>query len=323
MSEEKKLVNNMSPKNFMKVLPKELEKNGIKYKEGPITDKVPFNPQQCVAGGIHYCQEEDIMEWFWLGEYVADVDVPSYAQTKCYGNKYKSSVIILSNIRHISDYMDKKYPTIEGKYHPVILSWLDKDYRNIRYLKQQTPEICKKMLDVSNGSAIVFIRNPTKDYWIKALSMNGSLISQLLPDICEQKWSYNDSYDFFKTSVSNCGYNIRYVPKDFIYDDLREIAVNQNPSCIYCIPNPSEELCQLAIRQKPTYITYIKNPSYELCVLAVSTSYNALAYINNPSKDLCLIALKQSDLAISMIPSNLRQDKDIIELVKRHQLKLK
>lgn len=297
MCEEKQL---HSTKIFMKVLPKSLEKNGIKYVEGFITDKVPFNPQQCMTGGIHYCQEEDIMSWMWLGEYVADVTVPQDAQVVCYGNKYKASAIVLSNIRHISDYMNKKYPMNGDKYHPVILSWLYDDYRNIRYVKQQTPMLCKKLLDTSNGSAIMFIRNPTKEYWLKALSMNGSLINQLLSEIFAQKWSYEDTYEFFQTSLNNCGYNIRYVPGHIVNDDLRTLAIKQNPNSIYCIKEPSEELC----------------------VLAVTSSYRALAHVR-PTKQLCIIALTQSELAIDLIPVSLRQDKDIGQLIKKYQLKLK
>lgn len=286
---------------LMKVLPKSMVKNGITYIEGLITDHNKFNPIECQAGGLHYCEENDIMEWFWLGEYVADVTVPHDAQVMVFDKKAKASSIILSNIRHISDYIDSKYPMDGLSYHPAIISWLQSNYRHLKYIKHQTNELCLDMLKQS-GYAIQHIKQPTSQHWQIALKMDGSLL-HLLHGELESKnnpWSLEVMDMFFRTALSNCGFSIRYVPSYLLTDEYKTLAINTNPCAIYCI----------------------KNPSYELCLRAVKLNFRALSYIT-PTKELCIEALKQSPYALEYVPTILRGDADIDKLIKKYTYEIK
>ena len=55
------------------------------------------------------------------------------------------------------------------------------------------------------------------------------------------------------------------------------------------------------IENNPSIISTIENPTEEAKKLAVSTNYEALRYIKNPSYDIELIAIKNNEASISLI----------------------
>lgn len=330
---------------FLKVLPYDLEMRldsryeqdtnvEVKYRKGLNTDKIPFHPASSVPGGLYYCAEKDILQWTWLGEYIVDVTVPPGTPVAKFGNKYKASAVVLTNIRRISDYIEAKYPMDGLLYHPDIIKWLCDDYKNIRHIKTQTPELCNAVLKIS-PYAIMYIRRPTEENWIDVLTRCGWLLCHLKYDIPvsesddlgeynrDQLWNQdeedillynsnqpvvkkkfvntlwsNETLDkFFKLALRDCGFNIRWIPSHLITYEYCRIAVTKTPDAIYCI----------------------ENPAAELCMIAVMIDYKALQHIKTITKPLCMEAIQQSPDAIKFIPHRFQDDSDIQKILKNHQ----
>lgn len=285
---------------LMKVLPNSFEKNSIVYKEGLIVDHESFNPVSCKSGGLHYCEEKYIMDWFWVGDYVADVTIPSNAKVVTYTTKAKASSIILSNIRRIADYIHSKYPMKGESHHPVIMEWLRDNYRNLRHIKYQTPSLCRLMLSISPYS-IEYIHHKTEEYWMMALKKDGSILHLLVPEILSLKnpWSDETVDKFFRTAIQDYGYNITFIPARLMKEEYKIMAVKATPNAICCIHNPSPDLC----------------------LQAVKLNYNTLIYVNR-TKELCLEAIKQSLHALPLIPHSLLQDNEILGMIQQKSLEM-
>ena len=142
---------------YFKILNISLNHHGFQYKEGLNIDILPFNPHgDCEPGGLYFTDKEHIFEYIDFGTLIADVEVPDDAQVYKNGTKWKADRIILSNIRHIKEFISSlsheelfliKYKQRDFTIFQFINEeqtrriWLYAIKENsIRYVKEQTPE---------------------------------------------------------------------------------------------------------------------------------------------------------------------------------------
>jgi len=140
---------------------------GLKLKPGLNFDPNPFSREaDCVAGGLYYCDAQEIMRWHGILGYthLCTVEVPEDAQTVKLSNKYRSDKLILG----------PPYPIAE---HPM---WSDteicrlavqQDGRALQYVQNQTDEICKLAVQ-QNGLALRYVRNQTDEICKLAIQQN-------------------------------------------------------------------------------------------------------------------------------------------------------
>ena len=109
--------------------------NGFEFKEELNVDTLEFNPvKECVSGGLYFCRYEDFGKWISykdkIMKYIWDVEIPEGEEVVDLGDKLKAHKIILLNKRSIWD--DKE----------LCLEAVKKNGCALRYVKEQTPELC-------------------------------------------------------------------------------------------------------------------------------------------------------------------------------------
>ena len=60
--------------------------------------------------------------------------------------------------------------------------------------------------------------------------------------------------------------------------------INNNPSIISTINNPTDEMKLLAIKKDGLTLEYIDNPTTEMQELALDNNIRAIRYIDNPTE---------------------------------------
>jgi hypothetical protein len=108
------------------------------YVEGLNVDPIPFNPQPCVAGGLHFSECPEMWAPYYVDPLIADVEVPLYAKVSWWEKKSKANKLLLSNIRPV-----KKY--LRGKSDSFLRKWLRASPSNIKYMRK-SPVLCKYAL---------------------------------------------------------------------------------------------------------------------------------------------------------------------------------
>ena len=61
--------------------------------------------------------------------------------------------------------------------------------------------------------------------------------------------------------------------------------INNNPSIISTINNPTDEMKLLALRKDGLTLEYIENPTLEMQEIALENNIRAIRYIENPSEE--------------------------------------
>lgn len=68
--------------------------------------------------------------------------------------------------------------------------------------------------------------------------------------------------------------------------------IENNPSIISTIENPTDEMKLLAVRKNGLTLEYIKNPTEEMKEIAIENNPNAIKYIENPTENMMLKAIE-------------------------------
>jgi len=90
---------------YYKILNKEENHHGLKYKTGLNVDPIPFNPEgSCKPGGMYYAQK-DILAFLEYGPWIREVTLLSdsniYKDPDPYPEKWKTDKFILGDRRRI------------------------------------------------------------------------------------------------------------------------------------------------------------------------------------------------------------------------------
>jgi hypothetical protein len=143
---------------LVKLVAPNMVNRGLRLKTGLNIDPNPFSHTgDCVAGGIYYCDAQDLSYWSRnLGyTHLCTVTIPDGAQTVKLDRKYRSDQVILGDPYLISD-------------HPL---WQDielcklivaHDGLALEHVKEQTDELCKLAVQ-QNILALRHVKEQTDD----------------------------------------------------------------------------------------------------------------------------------------------------------------
>jgi hypothetical protein len=155
-----------------KLLHKNLEHRGFKYKEGLNVDHVPFTAYgDCEPGGLYYTDFAHIGMWFNVDYvWIADVTVPADAHVHPgpRGDKWKADRIVLSNIRPLG-------PFLAQQTDDVLYQWLLNSADQVNFFKAITPQPPSLALKVvsESGCWLAHIDNPTLEMCVAAITEGG------------------------------------------------------------------------------------------------------------------------------------------------------
>jgi hypothetical protein len=226
---------------LVKLVAEDMINRGLQLVVGLNVDPIPFrHTGDCVAGGIYYCEDHDILQWISALNYsnMCTVTVPDDAKTVTLDHKYRSDKVILS----------KSYPI---KDHPM---WRDpevckllvrRDWCALRYIKEQTEEICKLAVQY-DGHALRYVKEQTEE-------------------IC-------------KLAVRSHGCAIYYVREQT--REICKLAVQQDGIALKYVKEQTEEICKLAVQYDGLALEYVREQTEEICKLAVQQNKYALKYQN-------------------------------------------
>jgi hypothetical protein len=227
--------------HYVKILNKSMKHNNFIYKEGLNVDHVPFDPTgECKAGGLYFCEVNDVHLYLNYGTLIADVEIPSNAQVYREANKLKSDRIVITNIIPIRDH----------------IIWTDPDFCNtivnqcggaLKYAKKQTDEICKIAV-VGNGYALEHVNDQTDEICRIAVAQNGMVlmfVKEQTDEIC-------------KIAVNQNGLALEYV--EVQTEEICKIAVKENGLAIEYVEVQTEEICLTAVKQSILALYYMEGP---------------------------------------------------------------
>lgn len=148
---------------------------------------------------------------------------------------------------------------------------IDQDPNNGIYLKpngnfKNLPEWAAQQLVLAGQPwAIPYVKNPSEEVQKAMVERDGMLIER-----------------FLKLNPS---------------EQVKQLAVEQNPDAIKFIKNPSIELQKAAILQRGETIKYINDPSEEIQMLAIRAATQNIHWIKNPTEKVQL-------RAVALMPGN-------------------
>jgi cation transport regulator ChaC len=226
---------------LVKLVAEDMINRGLQLVVGLNVDPIPFSHKgDCVAGGIYYCEDHDVIHWLGMREYtnMCTVTVPDDAKTVTLDHKYRSDKVILS----------KSYP-IED--HPM---WRDPEVCNLTvqydgsilyYVKEQTREMCKLAVQ-QHGYALKYVREQTEELCNLAVQQNGYAI----------QYVKEQTKELCKLGVQQNGYALRYVKEQT--EEICKLAIQQNGHALRYVKEQTEVICKLAIQQNGHAFEYVK-----------------------------------------------------------------
>lgn len=216
---------------YFKILNEKLNHNRFQYKEGLNIDTVPFNTKEyCGPGGLHFTNKKNIFHYLHLGTLIADVKIPNNAKVYKYETAWKVDQIILSNIRLVEEF-------VSALTRKEIFEFIEVNASIIRFVKEQTPELC--LVAVKNSEAFQFVKEQTPELCLFAVKQDGfslRYVKEQTSEICLE-------------AVKECGMSLQFVKK-------------QTPS-----------ICYGAVKEDGNALRFVKNRTSQIVFEAVKQSY--------------------------------------------------
>ncbi len=245
------------------------------YKDGFNTDILDFNPNnKCSSGGMYFIDLYNFSRWDRYGDYLRIVSFKNSDNIYIENGKFKCHEFHLSKKILISDFINELNETFQYiiiKQNYKYLRYIDQnskiknkidtfysnitkfDKRTLKYIKNQTEELCLEAVK-NDGMSLEFIKNKTTKIYLEAVKNNGLA----LQFINEQ------TYEICLEAVKNNGIILKLVDKQFQID----------------------ELCLEAIKSNCFALQYVDNQTYEICKYAVDTDFETCFMIENKNCDL-------------------------------------
>lgn len=219
------------------------------------------------------------------------------------------------------------------------LRYLRKNAYAIKYIHDQTPEICMFAVQ-RNGYAINFIRHQTPEICLAAVQQNGyaiKYVKELTPELCiaavqkegnalkyisryflnlsKDNISDNNLDKLFEIYMAAIKSNIkalRYIKQSNrmfkryqCYSaklcDIFMTAVQLNALSLKYIKYQTPEICMAAVRTIPLMLKYVINKTPEICMTAVQINGLALQYVDDQTPEICMAAVSQNGYALGYI----------------------
>ena len=265
-----------------KIMPENKKSFGFKFTIGLNEDTREFTSELCSAGGLHYCYEQDIAQYSWIGPLIATVKVPADASVVEFDDKAKANKLIIESIIPIRQYIQERYPVINGKYHPQILNWLREEPKFIQYIPEQSESLCLFALD-RNCYAIHGIKKRTEQMYDFAISHDAHLIRLPLSDVSlspELKQKYQ------KMAIVQFGYHLKQFKQKKWLDtslvtsqqDVMEYLYKHHRDTIKYIPQDLTA-CLTAVKFNGLALKYVKEQTMEICTTAMTQNPACYKYV--------------------------------------------
>lgn len=269
---------------FCKIIPSSMSSRGFSYKEGLNEDFREFNSDCCMSGGLHYCYEEDIAVWSWIGTLLAIVKIPVDAKFVESEDKLKANKLIIERIMPINQYVQERYPIIDGKYHPQIIAWLNDEPKFIEHINIQTENLCWYALK-NNCYSIHYIKKRTEQMYDFAIEHDAHLIRLALADTT---LSEHAKQKFQRMAIVDFAYGMRNLKNINVLKLLRNGL-------------QKDMLEHLFKRDRDTIKHLTKDANHYL----TAVTYNGLAlkYIKQQSTEICTTAMKQNPACYKYVQS--------------------
>lgn len=265
-----------------KIIPENKKSFGFKFTIGLNEDTREFTSELCSAGGLHYCYEQDIAQYSWIGPLIATIKVPADASIVEFDDKAKANKLIIESIIPIRQYIQERYPVINGKYHPQILNWLREEPKFIQYIPEQSESLCMFALD-KNCYAIHGIKKRTEQMYDLAISNDAHLIRLPLSDMSlstELKQKYQ------KMAIVQFGYHLKQFKQKKRLDsflvtsqqDVMEYLYKHHRDTIKYIPQ-DPAACLTAVKFNGLALKYVKEQTMEICTVAMTQNPACYKYV--------------------------------------------
>jgi hypothetical protein len=227
---------------LVKLVAKDMINRGLQLVVGLNVDPIPFSHTgDCVAGGIYYCEDYDLLHWLYSLQYdhICTVTVPYDAKTVTLDHKYRSDKIILGELYSIEDHpmwRDEKICKLAVQENGYAL----------QYVKEQTEEICKQAVQ-QDGSALLHVKEQTREICKLAVQQDGSAL----------KYVKEQTEEMCKLAVQQNGYALQYVEEQT--EEICKLTVQQNGYALQYVEEQTEELCKLAVQQDGKAHQFVKD----------------------------------------------------------------
>jgi Domain of unknown function (DUF4116) len=323
---------------FIKLLRKDENHRGLKFKTGLNVDIQSWRPQEdCSPGGIYFCRLNQLHKWLDLYDDVAWcrwVSIPADAEVVDCGDllKFKANKVILSERVPVEEIIHEYFDMDElYKLNKIAAGFMDpSDPKTLEYvrneptgkafgaLKIQPHELSLEMVS-KDYRMLYYVREQTPEICMAAVNNNGEALQYVreqTPEIC-------------MTAVAKVGWVLRYVKQKT--QELCIAAIKSEPYAFYDVPDEfrTHELCVIAVSQRGHYLFHIKNQTFEMCMAAVSNDGYALKYVKLPDTEACRLpdlyvaAVSQHGCALQYVPTLYRTYSLCMTAVKQNGYALK
>jgi hypothetical protein len=206
-----------------------------------------------------------------------DVNIPYDANVikSSYPNEYITNKYIIKNKRLLSNDNELFYIGIQ------------KNGEFIRFLDEQTEEICKLAVKV-NPDALYYVKEQFQTDEICKLAIEQSY--------CTLNFVNNQTEEICKFAITKSAFAIKYVKEQFYTEEICKLAVSKNGLVIEFIKDEfkTDEICKLAVKQNGLSMKFIKDEfkTDEICKLAVKQNGYSLKYVINQTEEICNLAVQ-------------------------------
>jgi len=276
---------------YVKLTTEDCVHDGYKYKEGLNLLNGIFNNQKIYydPGGLYFCRKRDIAKWIDYGEkntyYIWDVVLCNDSKLVDMGDVLKTDKFILENKRTIWDNEE------------ICKLAIKKNYIALKFVKNQTDELCRYAIKLSDGNALKYVTNQTDELCRYAIQLS---------DGKALKYVTNQTDELCKYAIDNSVCGMQYI-FEFVRnqtDELCRYAIDKSDDGYYLnfVKHQSDELCKYAIDKSNGYaINFIKNPTDEMNKYAIDKSNGeALKYIVQ-TVELCKYAIDKNYYVLKYI----------------------
>lgn len=103
----------------------------------------------------------------------------------------------------------------------------------------------------------------------------------------------NPTDEYIEECLNLDGRELQYVSEERRSDYFCKLAINNDPSAINIITNPSYELWELSISKDGNSIRFLENQTHELCMMAVAQNPASIMFIRDQTLEIIKCALHQ------------------------------
>jgi len=145
---------------------------------------------------------------------------------------------------------------------------------------------------IIDGFEFAYILNPTKEQQLKAVEIDGNIISLI---------DYPDKEVQLKAVKQNPK-SIKYIK--YPAPEAQLLAVNIDADCVRYIEDPSEETQLVAINKCIENVRYIRHPTSRVQSEAIKQGSIYAAYLNNIDRHNQLLALYSNIYTVYLVKNN-------------------